>query len=68
VTYGMVSACVLVSGDFNGDGTFQTGSSYPDTAKAISMATGDGNLDLVTNTGAVLLGNGNGTFHEAERF
>jgi hypothetical protein len=59
-----------VSGDFNGDGTFQTAVSYPGpaaTAIALADVNGDGYVDVVTanlssGTISIYLGQGNGTF------
>jgi FG-GAP-like repeat len=57
----------------NGDGTFQTPTLYyPNKVYSYDMAAvdinGDGNLDLLTDAGSVLLGNGDGTFTAAEDF
>jgi hypothetical protein len=59
----------------NGDGTFQTGSTYTVVADPLSVATadfnGDGKLDLaVAGEGgiSVLLGNGDGTFQPAVNY
>jgi len=65
-------ACVLLG---NGDGTFQSASSYPTSAAPNMLVAGDfnadGKLDLaITNSSGVdvLLGNGDGTFQSPLTF
>ncbi len=64
-----VSASAVLIGINNGGGIFGRPVSYPVTSGRSLVAAdinGDGHLDLVTDTGAILLGKGDGTFTNGE--